>query len=445
MVAATLWLLATGLASANGRMPAANRIIFSPSSPNIVVVRATYGLLPSSDNGRTWAFLCEDALGLPQMATEDPAMGLTASNALVTGLLSPGGIQVSRDNGCNWSCAGGLLANEAIVDIAIRPDAPDTIVALTSNPLSGDAGGGTYSQVFQSTDDGATWTPLGVALDPSALVTTIDVAASDPHRLYVSATRGFGPARTAALFASMDDGATWTEWPTPLDTTVETAIYIGGVDPLDADRVYLRTNGRSRLFVTASSDAGLSFQTVLTLTGEMLGFALSPDGSKVFAGGEIDGLFVGDRSSLAFRRQSSVVAGTGGLARDIHVQCLATRAGELWACADEPSGFIVGISTDDGATFSPRLHLDSVKAPVACAPGVPTAFACGADANASQCGGPFAMLCATLGCASSVQGPVQSSRLPACGCAVVGTRGTGGLALLSAVAAGAWICRRRRR
>jgi hypothetical protein len=420
---AALAALTAGPARANGRIPAANRIVFSPTSPSLVITRATYGILPSYDDGRTWSFLCEDALGLPQMATEDPAMGLTAQNALVAGLQMPAGLEVSRDNGCNWTCAAGSLANESIVDIAVRPDAPDTVVALTNTPLPADAGGGTYSQVFRSTDDGATWTPIGAPLDPSVIATTIDVAPSDPHRLYVSATRGFGPTRTASLFASTDDGATWTEWPAPFEPGTETSIYIGGVDPSDADRVYLRTDGASRLFVTAPSDGGLSFQTILTLTGNMLGFALSPDGSKIYAGSEIDGLFVGDRATMTFLHRSSTVLGTEAGARDIHVQCLAARAGELWACADEPSGFIVGVSTDDGATFSPRLHLNGVEAPIACTSGTPVSLACSANANGSQCkGAPFTNLCAAVGCSSSASPAPHSA---ACGCSLVGSREAG--------------------
>jgi photosystem II stability/assembly factor-like uncharacterized protein len=431
-VLGALAALTAGPARANGRIPAANRIVFSPTNPNLVITRATYGILPSYDDGRTWTFLCEDALGLPQMATEDPAMGLTEQNALVVGLQMPAGLEVSRDGGCNWTCAAGSLANESIVDIAVRPDAPDTVVALTNTPLPADAGGGTYSQVFRSTDDGASWAPIGTPLDPSVIATTIDVAPSDAHRLYVSATRGFGPTRTASLFASTDDGATWTEWPAPLDPATETSIYIGAVDPLDADRVYLRTNGASRLFMTVPSDGGPSFQTVLTLTGEMLGFALSPDGSKIYAGSEMDGLFVGARSSMTFLHQRSIVLGTEGGASDVHVQCLAARAGELWACADEPSGFIVGMSEDDGATFSPKLHLDGVGAPIACASGAPISLACSASADGSQCkGAPFTNLCAAVGCSPSASQPTRSA---ACGCGLVGAgHACGQLAWLGAL------------
>jgi hypothetical protein len=424
MIIGTLGALPARPAAANGRIPAANRIVLSPTDPNLVVARATYGILPSHDEGRTWTFLCEDALGLRQMATEDPALGLTAQNALVAGLQMPAGLEVSRDDGCNWTCSGGPLLGESIVDIAVRPDAPHTVVALTNTPSSADAGGGTVSQVFQSADDGATWAPLGVALDPTVIATTLDVAPGDPHRLYVSATRGFGPTRTASLFASTNDGATWTEWPAPLDPGTETSIYIGGVDPSDADRVYLRTDGASRLFVTTPSDGGLSFQTILTLTGDMLGFALSPDGTKIYAGSEIDGLFVGDRATMTFLHRSSIVLGMEAGARDIHVQCLAARAGELWACADEPSGFIVGVSTDDGATFSPRLHLNGVQAPIACTSGTPVSLACSANANGSQCkGAPFTNLCAAVGCS-----PPAPSRSAACACRLAGARdarGTG--------------------
>ncbi len=421
-------------APANGRFPAANQIVFSPSNPDLIVVRATYGLLPSFDHGATWTFLCEDALGLPQGADYDPAIGLTAKQSLVVGLILPPGLEVSADTGCNWSCAGGALSGEAIADIAVRANAPDTVVALTSTVFVDDAGGGEHSQVFQSIDDGASFAPLGVAIDPAVLVTTVEVAPTDPHRLYVSGGRGFGPTRTASLFVSMDDGATWSEQPAPLDLSYESGIYIGGVDPSDADRVYLRTGGigtsgegRSRLLVTAN--AGQSFATVLTLTGEMLGFALSPDGSTIYAGGVEDGLLVGDRASFTFVHRST-----------LHVECLAARGTELWACADQASGFFVGLSMDDGASFSAKLSRDGVKGPIACGAGPSSAVACGADANAAQCAGaPFALLCATVGC--------EHGSTSACHCtaAGMGRAAPAGLAVFAFMGAALWLNRRRQR
>ncbi len=446
-------LLAAGSAWGNGRFPSTNRIVLSPSDPNVVIVRSTYGILPSSDHGTTWAFLCEEALGISQMAVVDPALALTAGHALVAGL-RPGGLNVSNDTGCNWRCAGDQLAGEWIVDVAVRPNAPHSVVALTSTLLK--AGGGEHAQAFESVDDGATWTPLGTPLDPSIQVTTIEVAASDPHRLYVSATRGFGPQRTASLFVSMDDGATWTEHVTPLDIALEVSLYIAGVDPLDADRVYLRTEGKSRLFVTR--DAGQSFQIPLVFDGQMLGFALSADGSKVFAGGDVDGLMVGDRANLSFASQPSIVLGGDGGPAKLYIQCLATRGSELWACADESNGFIAGVSTDDGATFAPKLHLNSVRAPIRCCASVPGALACGADSGGAQCSGdPFTNLCLNVGCestpdaaaaaCSNADAAAPSTAEPtekvghraasACGCTLAPSQSRGALGTLGLLYAGA--------
>ena len=121
--------------------------------------------------------------------------------------------------GCNFACVGGALAAQSIVDLAVRPGAPahraraELVVRLRRRaaPLRSIRASG------ETSDDGAHWTQRGAALDPTVTVTTIDVAASDPARLYVSGTRGFGAARTASLFVSTDGGETWTERPVPFD------------------------------------------------------------------------------------------------------------------------------------------------------------------------------------------------------------------------------------
>jgi hypothetical protein len=257
--------------------------------------------------------------------------------------------------------------------------------------------------VYQSTDDGADWSAIGIPLDPAALATTIEVAPSDAARIYVSAVRGTAGARTASLFVSVDGGADWIERPVALDPVNETAIYIAAIDPAHADLVYLRTAGNtSRLLVT--SDAGRTFNEVLKLGGQLLGFALSPDGAKLYAGTAEQGLFVATRDSLSFHNTSP-----------IHVLCLATRSTELWACSDEVSGFIAGVSTDDGATFKAKLHL--MAQPL---------IACSADAAAtSQCGGAVSQaFCQLLpGCdAGTARAAVAA---PSGGCAVNGQASLG--------------------
>jgi MYXO-CTERM domain-containing protein len=372
---ALIFLGAPG-AIANGRFPAANQIAFSPSDPNFVLLRTTFGILLSHDSGVTWHWLCEDVFGAASSSTADPVLAITAGSIMASSLLNRG-LMVSPDSGCAWSMAGGPLYGEFIKDLVGRPGAPGTVLALTSTYASNaglDGGPGYSQQVYESVDDGVSWSPLGAPIDPNSLTTTIELAASDAARIYVSVVRGADATRTASLFVSSDDGASWTERPVPIDPNNESQIFIGAVDPMNADRVYVRTLGHpSRLLVT--SDAGKSYQAALSLSGAMLGFALLADGSKVFGGSVEDGLFEATRDELAFRNVSM-----------IHVQCLSAHGTDLWACSDEPSGFIAGVSSDDGHTFAARAHLRGQPA-----------IACAAGSTAAQCSmAPWQAFCAQL-------------------------------------------------
>ncbi|MGO9838705.1 MAG: WD40/YVTN/BNR-like repeat-containing protein [Polyangiaceae bacterium] len=496
VTAAAVALLAGRPALANGRFPASNQIVFSPTKENIIVGRTTYAILPSNDNGKSWGYLCENALALPATTYQDPELGLTYNNSLVAGLYYPSlGLDVSTDLGCNWNCLGGALANQQIADIVVRPDSvpgdagsdagsdagagstSHQVLALT-NTFSTDVDAGTYSQVFQSNDDGAHWAALGSVLPSDVVVDTIDVAATDSSRIYVSGTRQYGTARTASLFVSMDNGTTWVEHQVPkfnqsiacldmpaMQCPSEDSLFIAGVDPTDANRVYLRSNGLtasptpgfSRLYVTP--DGGQTFtvpptasfvlpvvqSTDFTVIGEMLGFALSPDGSKVFVGTRETGLWSASSTDLMFTNVNS----------KIHVQCLASRQAstgpELWACSDEISGFVIGRSTDDGMTFDALMPtITSMSGPIACSPNG-GAEACLTDANASACScSTYQQICtgyepsACFGC--GMDGPQTDAgstasdggdggsavvdkvapRNASCGCSVVGGGGAAG-------------------
>ena len=408
-------LLVSLPAAANGRFPLSNQIVFSTTDPNLIVARTSYGILPSHNNGKDWGYICEDAIGITPSILYDPAVALTHNNSLIVGLGL--GLNVSPDVGCNWNCIGGPLAGQFIADVAVRPDNPNGAVAITNSDLPSDSGATLmYAQVFETTDDGVTWAALGVALPSDVLVTTIDVSKSDPQRLYVSGTRGYGSQRTAVLFVSLDKGATWIENKLPArayDPATEDKIFIGAIDPVNADILYLRssgqtTGGQSRLTkVQLGADGGAAtFSTAHVfiveggpnvLIGEMLGLALSPDGSKIYIGSRESGLWVAQTSDLKFTKTSSV-----------EIQCLATRGNELWACGPAKDGFILGRSTDDGKSFTTMLDLiGDLTGAIQCQPN-PTGAACGVDANSSQCGAAYEAFCALWTCGP----PTEASAPP---------------------------------
>jgi photosystem II stability/assembly factor-like uncharacterized protein len=435
-VAGALVFSSASVALGNGRYPAANQLAFSPSDPDLAVLRTTFGILVSHDAGGTWHWLCEDVVGVLSSSNSDPVLAIT-NTSIVAAPGTTDGLAVSSDSGCDWNRSSGPLSGALVKDLVARPGVPDDVMALTSAyaTMAGADGGPAYlQQVYESKNDGADWSVLGSSIDPTALVTSIELAASAPARVYVSAVRGANATRSASLFVSMDSGATWSERPVPIDPTVESEIFIGAVDPANADRVYVRTLGQpSRLLV--SSDAGQTYQSALSLSGEMLGFALSEDGATIYAGSVEDGLFAGARESLAFQHVSTV-----------HVQCLATHGVDVWACSDVPSGFIAGMSSDDGATFTAKAQL--VAQPlVACPSGSSAAVQCS--------GAPWQMLCATLpGCPSENAGTAPandgapetapSSSARAHGCAASGREaGAAALAVAGAfVAMAAWARRR---
>jgi hypothetical protein len=371
------WLSCPAAAYANGRYPAASQIVVSPIDPQLVVLRTTYGLLLSRDGGGAWDWICESAMGFS--GAEDPQLALTATGAIVAGLFE--GLAVSPDTGCSWDFAAAPVAGQTIVDVTARRDDPHTVVALASSLVSLDAAApdaastGYVSQLYQTVDDGAHWAALGTPIDPTLLPQTVEVSRSDPHRIYVSAVRGEGVNRTAWLVVSLDDGTHWASNQIPLDPSSESVAYIAAVDPNVAARIYVRTDGAARLLV--SNDTGNHFASALSLAGGILGFALSLDGAKVWAGSLTDGVWMASAADLAFTQRSKTP-----------VRCLSSTGDTLWACSDEATGgFIAAESEDDGMYFVPKLHLSGLRGVLACPPGSSTA----------QCASAWPAECALLG------------------------------------------------
>ena len=343
LVAAGL-TLQPGAARANGRYPKADQLVIAADRPDFMVARTTFGFLISNNAGAHWDWVCERAIGYT--GVQDPTLGLLENGTIIASLSE--GISRSTDLGCSWGFAEADLSDSPVIDLTVRKDQPNSALALVW-----DAQSVSYSSRFLRTDDsGRTFVPYGSPIDPSVLVSTLDTAKSDPHRAYASGTRSTGGVRQGLFFASEDDGEHWTEYAVPFDPKLEQGVYIAAVDPQHADTVYLRTNSAtvSRLLVT--HDAGQHFSVVYS--GSLLAFALSPDGSRLYFGGE-DGLHTGLASDLQFEQRSS-----------LRLLCLAATDSTVYACSDEHSGFTIGASSDDGATFAPLLHLKTVTGPLTC-------------------------------------------------------------------------------
>ena len=364
-VLAALVSLSSANAQANGRYPKADQLLIAADRPGFLAVRTTFGLLLSQDAGSDWDWVCESAIGYSGI--QDPTLGLMENGTIIAGLSE--GLARSTDLGCGWGFAEADLSDSPVVDLTVRKDPISSALSLVW-----DQQGSSYSSRFlQSDDNGRTFVPYGTPIDPSVLALTLDVAPSDAHRVYASGTRTVDGVRAGLLFTSTDDGEHWTEYPVPFDAKLEQGVYIAAVDPKDHDTVYLRTNSAttSRLLVT--HDAGEHFE--IAYSGSLLAFALSPDGSRLYFGGE-DGLHSGLASDLSFEKRAN-----------LRLLCLAASEDTVFACSDEHSGFTVGASNDGGFNFEPLLHLKTVRGPLQCA----------ADAAVAACASEWPLVRSQLG------------------------------------------------
>lgn len=342
-------LLATGPAAANGRYPLADQIVIDPREPAHLVARATFGLLDSDDGGHTWRWICESAFG--SFGFEDPPFAVTASGSTV--VAASKGLSISPDRGCSWT-RPGIVGTRFGVDVTIRTARPHEALAILSTYTDG-----AYSVTLVETlDDGTTWNEVGPPFGADFLATTLEVAPTDPDRVYVAGK--IIPHGQAALQRSDDGGHTWVRF--PLDMAGSFSIYIGAVDPRNRDVVYLRTTADDLGRVLVSNDGGATWKEIWQAPGDVSGFALSADGTTLAVGGPALGVSVASTTEYAFRRTSVIAA-----------YCLAWSGPRLLACAKEAiDRFTIGVSQDQGEHFEALLHLSDVR-PRSCAPDASTA------------------------------------------------------------------------
>ena len=346
--------LVPATAVANGRFPAANQIVVDPSDPNHIVVRTTYGILVSTDGGKVWDWICEQAV--EWTGQYDPPVTLSKNGTLIAGIYDHLG--VGTQGGCAWA-RPQPLEQKNVIDVSTQKNDTQVVVALTSNAM---AAGMFVTQVWRSADNGAAWAKVGNDLPTDFVGTTLDVAPSDPK--FIIASGQIGKGGPGVLQVSSDDGMSWVKRDIP-GTDIDHVPYIAAIDPLDPLKIYVRLTGAQGVLL-ATSDGGVSWTNVFTGQGILKGFALSPDGSSILAGGETDGIHQISTSDFTEVQISAV-----------HAQCLVWTESGIFACGPEAKdGFTVGKSVDGGKTFTPLNLLACVRGPLACDAATDVGMAC---------------------------------------------------------------------
>jgi photosystem II stability/assembly factor-like uncharacterized protein len=373
------------------------------------------------DAGKSWQWVCEQAAGYADI--QDPSLALTGDGTLLVGYEK---LAVSHDRGCTWGPPSGIPAT-SVTDLAVDRDRPNRVLALSA---TSDGAGTVTNRVFESTDDGRTWSAIGIPITDGLVAETIETA--PPNRIFVSGR--YWPTQVGAIERSDDGGATWMRQ--SIDVAGASVPFIAAVDPANADRVYVRTSSSTSDGVFVSSDAGNTWSPIFTASGGILGFALAPDGTSVAVGGPSAGVNVASTSDYHFAKASGV-----------SVYCLRWSDAGLYACARQTGdGFALGLSTDRGVTFAKALDLSSIV-PLACPADSATGSLCPAQwgSVAPVIGADAGPEASTSGTRDPSLNPVGEGAPSSCHCAIARTtRASCGVAWLAGWAAFAWRLRRRR-
>lgn len=351
-------------AFANGRFPDAQQLVVDPTDDQHIAVQTTYGFITTRNGGTNWLWSCEQAASYSGIL--DPPIAIVDGGVLIAAVFD--GLSVTTPDGCDYSFVGGDLTDRFFVDVSTLKQDPTIAIAISSDGIGGNM---FDTQIFKSTDAAAAWSKLGVALPPSFLGFTLDAALDDEDLLYAS---GFNVVTSSeyigALAVSTDAGDTWVLKAIP-GSENDAGPYIAAIDPNDHDTVYVRLDSLEGVLLV-THDAGDTWETLFEGQGSLLGFALSPDGSEVRVGGDVDGIWGASTDDYTFAKVN-----------EVGVRCLTWTDDALFACGREAlAEFTVGKSLDGGVTFEPIHHLACLDGPDP---------QCGADSTiATECTGPWA-------------------------------------------------------
>jgi len=346
---------------ANGRPPQTSSISFRPGLESEIVAGTSFGLLVSKDGGTTWRWMCEDAL--PYGGMYDPDYEVMNSGTFFATTFD--GLKVNRD-GCTFDLTPLAPPPKEPPDIkffSVTARASDnTYYAAAADPTDG--------KIYKSVDEGRNFTPLGTPGELGDWWQSLEVAPSDPMRLYLTGFRfvqvpDAGSTKELLFFTSTNGGMSWTPislsaFTAMKNSTLEIAA-VSRTNPLHvfarvtlednaiADGIYETTNGGGAWTKVLSKNASITL--VLRANGDVV---------------------AGTQTMGTFKRANGQTTWTE-LTTAPHPNCLVENAaGEVWACTQNygtpgvpMDGYGIMKSTDL-VTWTPVLKYQDITEPVTC-------------------------------------------------------------------------------
>jgi hypothetical protein len=353
--AAMVLVAAPRLARADGAFPDSQIILTPAARPREIILVTNFGLVQSEDAGATWLWSCEQVANLYGAYYQ---LGLPPRDRLYT--LARSQVTFSDDRGCVWDVAHGLPLSEGggVTDFWVDRTVTDRILAVETACCQAQQLG---HALFESMDGGGTFptTPLYQAA-PGAMITGVESARTDPRTIYLTLlgapTDGGSPP--PMLARTSDGGLTWQV--ADLSSRLGPGmVRLVAVDPTDARKVFLLWSGVDGQALAVTGDGGGDARKILVPTGVLKAF-LRLDSGAILVSAD-------DRSTASLFRSTDGGETFASLPAPPHVRALSERAGMVYAATDNfAEGYAVGVSIDEGSTWTPLLAYEDVRGIVPC-------------------------------------------------------------------------------
>jgi hypothetical protein len=341
------------LFGADGANPPPSLIIealaVDPLTPTTLYAGTDGGLFRSTDGGGSWSFVTMTVSGIPIMETIIGVVAIDPKTPTTIYAASPygppgGGLFKSTDAGATWTAlkqglpAYGTLPWVSI--LVIDPLTPTTLYAVAVA-----SGFGNVSDVFKSTDGGASWTSASTG-QPGTGVYSLAIAPTTPtSTLYATVAPSTGGG--LGVFKSTNGGTTWSVvnsgliWSVAVDPAAPTTVYAG--------------NPNGPLY--KSTDGGTSWTTITSPNNQFGNFLSTfafginlPIPSTIYASGvyESGGVYKSMDAGTSWSTVSSGLSRTNISSLAIDPKTPTT----IYAGTGDGSGGGVFKSTDGGGSWT---------------------------------------------------------------------------------------------
>jgi hypothetical protein len=421
-LALALLALLPARARANGAFPDALSILLPRDQPDKITLTTNFGLIFTSDGGRTWEWTCEHDSSLGAILYQLGPPPRQSIHAVGLDLVR------SDDDGCTWTAATGRVANGFLYDLFVDPGNGDRMLAV-ANPNDETPA---RVHVFESLDGGATFPTSVYEAEPGMDISGVEIPLQDPSIFYLAwRSSKTGELRSGLIRVQNGAGQSFDYH----DVLNGDPLRIAAVDRQDPRKIFLRDFGTERDRLAISLDGGATAQVVLEVDRSLTGLVVRPDGTVLAAASSLDRgtLYVSKDGGKTFPTKLPGPRFRG----------LAERSGRLYAAADDVNDqYALGTSDDDGRTWKPLMTYPDVTRIKSC-PGTSLPQACvGSCMRLAFLGTFHNDVCRTGPLPDA--GPPDAAGPPpppkGCGCRL-GGRGQSGLSLV--VLALSCLCRRR--